>query len=109
MQEAHAYLSKEQKNALFIINKFVTDRFGEGQFVVFPSDIFQKERDYYAGLLREAEFYKGTAEGESRAKDAIVVKGCLERLEILTEEQNHEIYKKAIGQVKKVRKDNAHS
>lgn len=104
LQPAHAYVSKEQQQDIERITAYAA-KFGEGKYLVLPADIFDKEIEYYAGLIREAEFYKGTADGENRSKDVLVEKGCLMRLEILSDSMNNDIWEKAMKTVTKVRKE----
>lgn len=66
-----------------------------------PKEDIDSELKFYEDVICESEVYKGTPEGNNRRADAIVIKGCLTRLGLLSDSDNHQIWKKALSRAHK--------
>jgi len=58
-------------------------------------ETIKSELNHLEDLFCTAEIYRGTPEGETHMKDALVEKGCLKRLGIVSDDDIHRMWKSA--------------
>jgi len=59
------------------------------------SETIKSELNHLEDMFCTAEIYRGTREGKTHMKDALVEKGCLVRLGILSDDDIHRMWSRA--------------
>jgi len=60
-----------------------------------PEEIMKSELNHLEDLFCTAEIYRGTKEGRTHMKDALVEKGCLKRLGLVSDDDIHKMWSRA--------------
>ena len=66
-----------------------------------PDENLKSEITHLEDLICTAEIYRGTREGETHMKDALVEKGCLKRLGIVSDDDIHKMWNRAKGKAER--------
>ena len=65
------------------------------------SETIKSELNHLEDLFCTAEIYRGTREGDAHMKDALVEKGCLKRLGIVSDDDIHRMLNRAKGKAER--------
>jgi len=64
-------------------------------------ETIKSELSHLEDLICTAEIYRGTREGDAHMKDALVEKGCLKRLGIVSDDDIHRMWNRAKSRAEK--------